>query len=99
MNNMLSLEEVKSFLEVQQPQIEKYLKEGKLHAYKIGGTYIRFRKEEVLNLRYELPRPRDKKAASNRSVFSRIFDFWRFNNFYLISLAVVGGLLFLLFKH
>lgn len=95
---MLSIEEVKSFLDVQQPQIEKFLKEGKLHAYKIGGTYIRFRKEEVLTLRHELPRPSDKKAAAKRSFFSRVFDFWRFNNFYIVSLAIVGGLLYLLFK-
>lgn len=93
MDNMLTVEEVKNFLGVEQADIEKFLKTGKLHAYKIGGTYLRFRKEEVLTLRSELfPK---KKGGAKVSVFSRIADFWRFNNFYIISLLIVIGLAFL----
>ena len=40
MNNMLTLEEVKAFLELDQTEIEKHLKHGKLRAYKIGGTFL-----------------------------------------------------------
>ena len=90
MNNMLTLEEVKNFLDVTQEDLEKYLKSGKLRAYKIGGTYLRFRKEEVLNLRSEiLPQ---KRNVHKVSVFARIGDFWRFNNFYIVSLLVVIAL-------
>ncbi len=93
MDNMLTVEEVKNFLGVEQADIEKFLKTGKLHAYKIGGTYLRFRKEEVLTLRSELfPK---KKGGAKVSFFSRIADFWRFNNFYIISLLIVIGLAFL----
>ena len=88
MNNMLTLEEVKSFLEIDHDQFEKYLKQGKLHAYKIGGTYIRFRKDDVLNLRSEL-QPKKNKPYAGSSFFSRIKEFWRFNNFYIISLLIV----------
>ncbi len=96
MDNMLTIEEVKSFLEIEQSEIEKYLKAGKLHAYKIGGTYLRFRKEEVLNLRSEiLPQ---KKNVQKVSVFARIGDFWRFNNFYIISLIIVITLAVLAIK-
>ena len=86
MNNMLTLEEVKNFLDVTQEDLEKYLKNGKLRAYKIGGTYIRFRKEEVLTLRSELLPKRTKAAAP--SMGSRLSDFWQFNNFYIISLLI-----------
>lgn len=88
MNNMLTLEEVRTFLEIPQEDLEKYIKQGKLHAYKIGGTYIRFRKDEVLNLRSEL-RPRQIQKLS---FFSRVSDFWRFNNFYIICLVIVAVL-------
>lgn len=97
MNNMLTLEEVKNFLDVTQDDLEKYLKSGKLKAYKIGGTYIRFRKEDVLNLRSELL-PKRTKAASP-SVGSRISDFWQFNNFYIISILVVIGLIVVIVKY
>ena len=94
MNNMLSLEEVKNFLEIDDPQLEKYLKQGKLSAYKIGGTYLRFRKEEVLNLRSELL-PRKFKLPAHPSIFSKVGDFWRFNNFYILSLLLVIALILL----
>ncbi len=85
MNNMLTAEEVKSFLEVTQTAFDKFLKEGKLHVYKIGGTYVRFRKEDVLNLRSQLT---PKKTPGGLSLGARIGDFWRFNNFYIISLLI-----------
>ena len=95
MNSMLTLEEVKSFLEVTQEDVERHLKEGRLHAYKIGGTYLRFRKEEVLHLRTELYQ---KKNQGNQRVpfFSRLYDFWRFNNFYILSLLLVIALIWII---
>lgn len=83
---MLTAEEVKNFLEVDQPSFDKFLKEGKIHAYKIGGTYLRFRKEDVLTLRAQLM-PR-KSSQAGVSLGARIADFWRFNNFYIISLLI-----------
>ena len=86
MNNLLTGEEVKSFLAVDQVAFEKFLKDGKLHAYKIGGTYLRFRKEDVLNLRAQLTPKRSSRSGV--SLGARIGDFWRFNNFYIISLLL-----------
>ena len=87
MNNMLTLEEVKNFLEIDHPEIEKFLKLGRLHAYKICGTYLRFRKEEVLTLRFELHSK--KNAPKPLSLLARLGDFWRFNNFYIVSVLIV----------
>ena len=86
MNNLLTGEEVKNFLAVDQTAFDKYLKEGKLPAYKIGGTYLRFHKEDVLNLRAQLA-PK-KSARSGVFLGGRLADFWRFNNFYIISLLI-----------
>ena len=97
MNNMLTLEEVKNFLEMNQSEVERSIQKGKLHAYKIGGTYLRFRKEEVLNLRFER-HPPVEKAGSSASLFSRLRDFWRFNNFYIVSLVLVVVLIFFMFR-
>ncbi len=88
MNNLLTLEEVKKYLEVEQQELEKYISNGKLHAYKIGGTYLRFRKEEVLNLRYQIV-PSVSRRVAKPTFFSRVADFWRFNNFYIVSIVFV----------
>ncbi len=88
MNNMLSFDEVKNFLEVEQQVIEKFIRDGALHAYKIGGVYIRFRKEEVLHLKYDVLLKK-KVAAPSVSTGAQLWNFWRFNNFYIISALVV----------
>ena len=91
MDNLLTPEVVKIFLEINQADLEKYLKRNILHAYKIGGTYLRFRKEDVLNLRFDLT-PKKDKSREKISIFSRAGEFWRFNNFYIISLLIVIAL-------
>lgn len=97
MNNMLSAEEVRNYLELSQTDLEKYLKNGKLKAYKIGGAYVRFRKEEVLLLRSELLPKKNRLAAP--SLGSLAVDFWRFNNFYIVSILIVGALLYFIVKY
>ena len=91
MNNMLTLDEVKNFLEVEQQVIEKFIQDEVLHAYKIGGVYIRFRKEEVLSLKYDVLLKK-KKTGTTVSFGQRSWNFWRFNNFYIISVLIIAAL-------
>jgi len=91
MNNMLTLDEVKNFLEVEQQVIEKFIQDEVLHAYKIGGVYIRFRKEEVLSLKYDVLLKK-KKTGASVSFGQRLWNFWRFNNFYIISVLIIMAL-------
>ena len=97
MNSMLTLEEVKNFLQVGQDDVEGLLSNGRLHAYKIGGSYIRFRKEEVMNLRQEIQPARLKSEP--QSVLARAAEFWRFNNFYIVSAMLVAALIFFIVGH
>lgn len=90
---MLTIEEVKNFLEIDQGQLEKFLTDKKLRAYKIGGTFLRFRKEEVMNLRYEIL-PSQTKAKQQDSIPGKVWEFWRFNNFYIVSIMIAAALIF-----
>ena len=96
MNNLLSAEEVKRYLEIEEPDLNGLVDLGKLHAYKIGGTYLRFRKDEVLNLKSEFSS--GKKTNLSIPWFVRIRDFWRFNNFYILSLLFIVLLFFLVVR-
>lgn len=91
MNNMLTLDEVKNYLEVEQQVVEQFIRDEVLHAYKIGGVYIRFRKEEVLGLKYDVLLKK-KKTGTSGSFWQRLWNFWRFNNFYIISLLIILAL-------
>lgn len=92
MNNLLSPEEVKSFLEIPDEDLDRLVNQGKLQAYRIGGAYLRFRKEDILTLKHEI-HP-GKKTALSIPWFVRIWDFWRFNNFYILSLLLIGILFY-----
>ena len=90
MNNLLSPDEVRHFLEIEEPDLNQLVQKGKLHAYRLGGTYLRFRKEEVLTLKQEL-HP-EKKSSLAIPWFVRARNFWRFNNFYILSLVLIAVL-------
>lgn len=98
MNNMLTVEEVKTFLEIDQSQLEKYLKAGKIHAYKIGGTYLRFRKEDILTLRSEIAPQKKKTSGHGNSFSAKLMDFWHFNNFYIIALVIMAAVAFFVIR-
>ncbi len=93
MNNMLVIEEVEKFLGVERTGIEKFIKDGHLHAYKIGGVYVRFRKEEVLHLKYDVL-SKNVKTNTKISFWQRLWGFWRFNNFYILSIIIIAALIY-----
>lgn len=90
---MLSLEEVKKYLKIEQADLEKYMQKGLLNAYKVGGVYIRFRKDEVLSLKYDVLSKKINPALKI-TFLERLFDFWRFNNFYIISILAIIGIIY-----
>ena len=61
-DGMLSLNEVMQFLNLDKLGVEDLIKKDKLNAYKIGGTYLRFKKEQVVALKYYL-RKKDKQPV------------------------------------
>ena len=94
MDNLLSQEEVKHFLNVGEGEVDHLIRNGKLHAYKIGGTYVRFRKEEVLTVKQELNG--GKRNSLGVPWFYCLADFWRFNNFYILSLFLIALLFYVI---
>jgi len=66
----------------------KLVREGKLNAFKIGGTYLRFDKSQVMALKTRMDVA--KQAKDTRySFWSRIIDFIKFYGLYLLSVAVI----------
>ena len=90
---MLTEEEVEHYLDVNPSEIQKLIKCGKLTAYKVGGTYVRFDKEQVTALKC------GKKFVApeelGRSDVDKARDFWKFYSFYVLSFLLVLLLLVL----
>jgi excisionase family DNA binding protein len=95
-DGLLTEEEVRSYLSVDPSELKQLIRRGKLTAYKIGGSFIRYRKEEVVALRsgrkFRLP------DRFERSGFEKIRDFWNFYSIYILLSILVILVVFYLFQ-
>ena len=84
---LLTEEEVKSYLKVDSPAIEQMIRRGKLTAYRVGGSFVRYRKDEVIALRsgekFRMP------DQLERSWFDKIRDFLNFYAIYILLSILV----------
>jgi len=90
---LLNITEVKYHLNMDDDDVMKLVREGKLNAFKIGGAYLRFERDQIMKLKARLElaqREKDKRYG----VWSRIQDFCKFYGVYIIS---VGIILFVLY--
>lgn len=87
---MLTEEEVRHYLGVSASDVQQLVKKGKLTTYRLGGTYVRYRKEEVLAIKNG--RKFVAPGTVVRSGWDRFRDFWKFYSFYIVSTVVILGL-------
>jgi len=78
---MLSLQEVMEYLNLDKAGVEGLVKKDRLNAYKIGGVYLRFKKDQVIDLMKLLV----KETPQDNPKFEKLRDFWAYNNFYIIT--------------
>lgn len=87
--------EVLNYLSCDPKALARFIKRKELTVYKIGGEFERFNKEEVIRIRLKTPA---KALKSNRSLREQLVDFWTYNNFYIITSAVLASLIFYFFR-
>lgn len=92
----ISVRDASLILGVSEKTILDLVDEGKITAYQIGGQFLRLNKEQIENLK------NSKLIASENiehkySFLERIKDFFYFNDFYIVSLLIIIGLVFLIF--
>ncbi len=87
--------EVLNYLGCDPKALARFIKRKKLTVYKVGGEFGRFSKEEVIRIRLKTPA---KGPKSNRSLKEQLVDFWTYNNFYIITSAVLVSLIFYFFR-
>ena len=94
MDGLITEEEVKSYLKIDLPEIEQLIRRGKLSAYRVGGSFVRYRKDEVIALRsgkkFRLP------DQLEQSWFDKAKDFVSFHSIYIL-LAILIALLVVYF--
>ena len=127
---LLTIAEVAEYLEVSEEEVKRLVDIGEIPAYRIGDTFLRFRREQIDAVREDVleiedtdpvhSKPfldasghpthpyTDMEKNTKRAVpatrqydytfVERVSDFFYFNDFYIASFAVIGLLMYLIFK-
>lgn len=99
---LLNTKEVSQYLGIPEEEIKTLVERGELPAYRLGGTILRFRKDQIDEIKSRgLPRviKLDKEAAQPlaHTGGERIRDFLYFNDFYIIAVLLIIALLVVIF--
>ena len=99
---LISLHDAADILELSEEELRRFVAEGKIPAYRIGGEYLRFRKSQVEALRSRIRilkhqsvpildiRPAQKEERkAGYPIFDRIRDFVYFNDFYILAFILI----------
>ncbi len=96
---LLTVREVSHMLDVNEKEVVELAESGVLPAYKIGGIYLRFKKEQVLEFKKATTSQSKKPSAVQPYTFEeRVSDFLYFNDFYILTGVAVFVLLVIIFQ-
>ena len=89
---LLTIRDVSSILGISEKEVIERSEKGEIPAYKVGGVYLRFQKDQVERLTHA-SRRRKADAHSGYSVGERLRDFFYFYDFYILSAILILVLL------
>jgi len=91
---LLTVREVSLLLGISEKEVMDLAESGEIPAYKVGGVYLRFKKEQVQGY-HKRSRPDSLKTnASPKSSFrDKLDDFLYFNDFYILAAVLIVLLL------
>ncbi|MFH1045385.1 MAG: helix-turn-helix domain-containing protein, partial [Candidatus Omnitrophota bacterium] len=99
---LLNTKEVSQYLGISEEEIRYLVDRGELPAYRLGGTLLRFRKDQIEAIKVRgIPRiPRlEKEDVAPYTWPERFSDFLYFNDFYLIAALIVAILTVIIFYY
>ena len=92
----ITVRETAQILAVSEKKVMDLIENGSLQAYRIADQFLRLKRNEVVNIR-STGQVVSENIAHSYTIGEKVHDFFYFNDFYLISLAVIGVLLYIIF--
>ena len=105
-DKLLTLKEAAECLRLSEKEVRDLVGAGKIPAYHVGGLYLRFKEESIFTLRgkyggqivSDLKKENQREPGYSETFLSGIRDFFYFNDFYLISIALIAFLIYVILK-
>jgi excisionase family DNA binding protein len=98
MNKLLSEKEAADYIGISEKELKGLVQGKRLRAYKIGGQFLRFEKQDLDAFKAETARVSNGNRRQGHSLFSRAKDYFYYNDFYIIIAILIVILLALVFK-
>ncbi|MBN1405441.1 MAG: helix-turn-helix domain-containing protein [Candidatus Omnitrophica bacterium] len=95
---LLNINEAARFLDKSEKEIKKLVENGALPAYQIGGIHLRFRLEQLKEFQ-KSPETLPVGSKSSNMALDNIRDFFYFNDFYIMAVAILAFLVFVIVKN
>ena len=92
----ITVRETAQILSVSEKMVMDLIENGKLQAYKIADQFLRLKRNEVVNM-ISTGQVVSENVTHVYTPGERLRDFFYFNDFYLISLVIIGVLLYIIF--
>lgn len=95
-SQFISVRETAQILAISEKKVMDLIEEGKLQAYRIANKFLRLKRVEVLDLRNtgDIAKENHQIAYTASEL---VKDFFHYNNFYLLSSALILVLLYIIF--
>jgi excisionase family DNA binding protein len=97
---LLTIRDVSLILGISEMEVIELAERGEIPAYKVGGVYLRFKRQQVEDFRRKskLHLPPQKVSAEKSSLRERLDDFFYFNDFYILAFLLILLIVVMIFK-
>lgn len=96
---LLTVRDVSVMLGVFEKDVLDLAEKGLIPAYKIGGLYLRFKKDQVEQYKktHQKEQPECREGA-RKVLGDRLHDFFYFNDFYILAILLILLLGYLVYR-
>ena len=95
---LLTIREVSQALNISEKEVIDLAEAGRIPAYKVGGVYLRFKREQIEQFKRQSANLVPKENLPEENDFhSSIADFLYFNDFYVAAAVVIIVMLAIIF--
>ena len=94
---LLTIRETSQYLGITEGQVIDLSEKGVIPAYKVGGVYLRFEKDQLDAIKDKI-RPTTKEEFVEYPFWDKLSDFFYYNDFYIFALLVASILVYLIFN-
>jgi len=92
----ITVRESAQIMAVSEKKVMDLIENGNLQAYKIADQFLRLKRNEVVNM-ISTGQVVSENMTHGYTSSERVSDFFYFNDFYLVSLVIIGALLYIIF--